>query len=62
MTRARGRTTTGAPKVPEVESTPCAATLNAECHELRNTRAGVTRCRWCRETWGWLDGLIRGAA
>lgn len=54
-----GRTTTGKPRVREVEATPCSATLNAECHELRNTRAGVTRCVFCRRTWAAIDTEIR---
>jgi hypothetical protein len=54
-----GRTTTGRPKVAEVESQPCPATLGSECHELRNTPAGVTRCTFCRETWAAIDAAIR---
>lgn len=54
-----GRTTTAPPKVAEVETQPCPATLGSECHELRNTPAGVTRCVFCRRTWAAIDAEIR---
>lgn len=54
-----GRASQAKPRPIEVESQPCPATLNAECHELHNTRAGVTRCRWCGVGWGALDAELR---
>ena len=53
-----GRTTTGAAKVPEVESLPCPS---GGLHRLANTRAGVTRCLGCRETWAALDAAVRAS-
>jgi hypothetical protein len=57
-----GRPKRGLAKARHVEDQPCPATLGAECHVLRNTAAGVTRCRWCGETWAALDAELRGVA
>jgi hypothetical protein len=56
-----GRTTTGKPKVVDVESLPCAA---GGTHVLRNSaeRGGlVTACVGCGETWTSLDAAAREA-
>lgn len=57
----KGRQTRAPKAVREVETQPCPATLGSECHELSNTPAGVTRCIWCRETWGALDAELRAS-
>jgi hypothetical protein len=56
-----GRSTTGDPKVPEVESLPCPA---GGSHRLANSaqRGGlVTACTGCGETWSALDAAARKA-
>lgn len=57
-----GRASKAKPRAIEVESQPCAAALNAECHELVNDARGRTACLFCGLSWASLDALIRGAA
>jgi hypothetical protein len=57
-----GRTTTGKPKVVDVESLPCSA---GGTHVLRNaaTRGGlVTACLGCGRSWSEIDAEARGGA
>jgi hypothetical protein len=54
-----GRTTTGAPKVADVETLPCP---RGGLHRLANSaeRGGlVTACRDCRKSWAELDAEAR---
>lgn len=54
-----GRTTTGAPKVPSVESLPCPDRDGP--HWLIN-RGVQTVCRGCGRSWAALDAEARGGA
>ena len=48
-------------KVREVEEVECDG-VQVGPHELTNDAGGVTRCRWCGETWAALDQLLRETA